>query len=156
VQVAILKLLKYFPRDGAGGVLRERFNQEMLDNYDNVKDFLIAHYKVTEREDTPFWAYCKHMDIPESLRFRMEAFANHNQTLVRDEELFREASWFAVLAGQGLMPKSYHPLADVMPEDEFRWRMDRIRQGTQLPIGRMSSHEAYIARACPSPALVAV
>ncbi len=150
VQVAILKLLKYFPRGDTGGIMRDRFNTEMLGNFDNVKDFLIAHYKLTERDDTPFWTYCRTMDVPDSLKARLEAFERYNMSLVTDEELFREASWFAVLAGQGMMPKTYHPLADVMPEDEFKWRMDRVRQGTEGLIQGMPGHDVYITKACAS------
>jgi tryptophan halogenase len=90
------------------------------------------------------------MDIPDSLAFRMESFAAHNQPLVKSEELFKDASWFAVLAGQGMMPKSYHPLADVMADDEFRWRMQRVRDGTAAMVNALPSHEAYIARTCAS------
>ncbi|CAM3224274.1 tryptophan halogenase family protein [Asticcacaulis taihuensis] len=154
VQEAIMKLIRFFPRDRITDSLRNSFNAEMFFAYDDVKDFLIAHYKVTEREDTPFWAYCKHMDIPDSLKARLESFAQHNLSLVKPNELFKEASWFAVLAGQGLMPKSYHPVADLMPEDEFRWRMDRVREGTAGLANSMPGHEAYITKACYSPALV--
>lgn len=154
VQEAIMKLIRYFPRDRITDSLRHSFNTEMLFAYDDVKDFLIAHYKITEREDTPFWAYCKHMDIPDSLKARLESFTQHNLSLVKFNELFKEASWFAVLAGQGLMPKSYHPVADLMPEDEFRWRMDRVREGTAGLANSMPGHEAYITKACPSQALV--
>ncbi len=154
VQEAIMKLLRYFPRDRITDSLRASFNRDMLFAYDDVKDFLIAHYKVTQREDTPFWAYCKHMDIPDSLKARLDSFEQHNMSLVRPDELFKEASWFAVLAGQGLMPKSYHPVADLMPQDEFRWRMERIREGSAGLASMMPAHEAYIAKACPSPALI--
>ena len=156
VQEAIMKLIRFFSRDCITDSLRNSFNAEMLFAYDDVKDFLIAHYKVTEREDTPFWAYCKHMDIPDSLKARLESFAQHNLSLVKPNELFKEASWFAVLAGQGLMPKSYHPVADLMPEDEFRWRMDRVREGTAGLANSMPGHEAYIARTCPSTQLASI
>ncbi len=94
------------------------------------------------------------MDIPDSLKARLDSFEQHNMSLVRPDELFKEASWFAVLAGQGLMPKSYHPVADLMPQDEFRWRMERIREGSAGLASMMPAHEAYIAKACPSPALI--
>ena len=156
VQVAILTLMAYFPREAITPAHRESFNRDLLESYDNVKDFLIAHYKVTERQDTPFWAYCKNMDIPDSLAFRLGSFKAMNQARVRNAELFKDASWFAVLVGQGMEPVSYNPGADLMPEDEFRWRMDRIREGTAAMAGVMPSHEAYIARACPSPQRIAI
>jgi tryptophan halogenase len=154
LQEAIMKLIRYFPRDRITDSLRDNFNREMLFAYDDVKDFLIAHYKITTREDTPFWAYCKHMDIPDSLKARLESFEQDNRSLVKPEELFKEASWFAVLVGQGLTPKSYHPVADLMPEDEFRWRMDRVREGTAGLASAMPPHDDYVARVCPSPQLV--
>ncbi len=156
VQEAVLKLIKYFPGKGIDDSLRRNFNRDMLAAYDNVKDFLIAHYKVTQREDTPFWAYVKHMDIPDSLKARMEIFGQHNLPLVQDEELFKEASWFAVLAGQGLMPQSYHPIADTMAADEFNWRMQRVREGTLGRVTIMPAHDAYVSRVCPAPGLVSL
>ena len=156
VQEAIFKLVKYFPNGVITPPLRDAFNREMLAAYVDVKDFLIAHYNVTTRDDTPFWAYCRNMDIPDSLQARLDTFAAANLALIKEGELFREASWFAVLAGQGLMPNSYHPIADHMPFDEFRWRMDRVRDGEAGRARIMPAHEDYIARTCPSPARVAV
>ncbi|MDC7677398.1 tryptophan halogenase family protein [Asticcacaulis machinosus] len=156
VQHAVLKLLKYFPKDEITPSIRIAFNQDMLRAYDNVKDFLIAHYKVTKREDTPFWAYCKHMDIPDSLKMRLEMFQYHNDARVTSLELFTEPSWFAILVGQGLVPRSYHPAADEMPQEEFRWRMQKIRDGSTGLADMMPSHESYLAKTCPSPQRVAV
>ncbi len=153
IQEAVMTLIRYFPRQVIGHTQRDNFNRDMLAAYTNVKDFLIAHYKVTTRDDTPFWAYCRNMDIPDSLQFRLDSFAEHNQPMIKAEELFKEASWFAVLAGQGMMPKSYHPMADQMPEDEFRWRMQRIREGTAGLVQSMPTHDAYIARACSATQL---
>ncbi len=42
--------------------------------YETIRDFIIAHYKMTEREDTEFWRYCKHMSIPDSLADKLELF----------------------------------------------------------------------------------
>ena len=126
---AIAKLLAMFPKEGLNEKIINRFNSEMAFNYDDVKDFLIAHYKVTEREDTPFWKYVKYMEIPDSLQEKLEIFRSRGEIMVRHEELFKETSWFAVLAGQGLMPESYHPVADAISEDELRLRLTKIRTG---------------------------
>ena len=146
IQVAISKLLAYFPRDFIDPKLADAFNREMEFDYTNVKDFLIAHYKVTEREDTPFWAYCKHMDIPDSLKTRLAVFKERAETMVRHHELFKEGSWFAVLTGQGLIPDSYHPIADVISDDELRQRLSRIRTAIQDRVNGMPSQDAYLAQ----------
>ncbi len=154
VHVGIFRLLKYFPNEGISDYLRKSFNRELLDEYNNIKDFLIAHYKITERNDSPFWNYCRNMDIPESLQFRLDSFAHHNLSLVKDEEMFRDSSWFAVLAGQGLIPKSYHPAVNRMPEQEFQWRMEKVLEGTKGRFSIMPKHEDFIAKSCASPSLI--
>ncbi|MET0356302.1 MAG: tryptophan halogenase family protein, partial [Cellvibrio sp.] len=100
VQVAIAKLLTMFPRDGISEMMVRRFNHEMSFDYNDVKDLLIAHYKVTEREDTEFWRYVKNMSIPDSLQEKLDTFRTRGDMMVRHDELFKEQSWFNILMGQ--------------------------------------------------------
>ena len=151
VQFAISKLLAMFPRDEFNPALIDRFNHEMGVEYGTIKDFLIAHYKITEREDTEFWRYVKNMSIPDSLRERLHIFKTRGEALIGQQELFKEPSWFCVLAGQGLMPDSYHVVADALPENELRMRLTKIRAGIQNRINSMPSHADYIRQNCMSP-----
>lgn len=153
VQVAITKMVATFPRHGIRPAYINTFNREMLEEYVNVKDFLIAHYKVTEREDTPFWKYCKYMDIPDSLKERLELFETSGQSAVRPHELFREQSWFAVLMGQGMIPRDYHPIADAISEDELRQRMAKYRTGIDDRVKGMIPHDDFIAKHCAAKAM---
>jgi tryptophan halogenase len=152
IQVAIAKLLAMFPKDGLNPPLIDRYNAEMAFEYDNVKDFLVAHYKLTEREDTPFWQYVRHMPIPDTLAEKLEVFRTRAEVMARHDELFKETSWFAVLAGQGLTPESYHPVADAISEDELRLRLTKIRTGIQNRVNGMPSHADFIREHCLSPA----
>jgi tryptophan halogenase len=148
IQVAISKLLAMFPKNGFDPSLIERFNREIERDYDAIRDFIIAHYKVTEREDTPFWRYCKHMDIPDSLSTRLEFFRTRGEVFAENHELFKEVNWFAILYGQGLVPQDYHPMADVLGEDELKLRLSQIRAGIQERVRGMPSHQDFIARNC--------
>ena len=123
----------------------------METEYDTVKDFLIAHYKVTEREDTPFWQYVKNMSIPDSLQERLNIFKKRGEVLARQTELFKEVNWFVVLVGQGLFPEGYHPVADAISADELRLRLTKIRTGIQNRINIMPGHADFIAANCRSP-----
>jgi tryptophan halogenase len=146
--VAIAKLLTVFPKNHFSQALIDKFNREMSYEYSSVKDFLIAHYCVTEREDTEFWRYCKHMDIPDSLKARLELFKTRGEVMAPPAELFKETNWFAVLYGQGIVPDEYHPVADVISEYDLKVRLARIRSGVQDRVDGMTSHQAFIDRHC--------
>lgn len=150
VQVGISKILAMFPRDHFSERMVKRYNDEMHFEYENVKDFLIAHYKITERDDTPFWQYVKNMSIPDSLEEKLESFRTRGEVIARSTELFKETSWFAVLAGQGLVPEGYHPVADSISEDELRLRLTKIRSGVQNRVASMPRHADYIRQHCES------
>ncbi len=154
VQVGISKLLTYFPKAGINRHVADQYNEEMLWEYENVKDFLIAHYHITEREDTPFWKRNKYMNIPESLKARLDIFANTGQAAVQTRELFKETSWFAVLAGQGLLPKHHHPVADVISDDELKLRLAKIRTGITERVKGLPTHEAFIQKNCAAKTLM--
>ena len=154
VQIAIAKLLGYFPKEGFVDSVIDQYNREMLAEYNNVKDFLIAHYHVTEREDTPFWKRNKYMAIPDSLKERLDIFSRTGQAAVQQTELFKETSWFAVLYGQGLVPKAWHPVADVISEDDLKLRLAKIRTNVQDRVSGLGSHDAFIAKNCAANLLV--
>lgn len=148
VQAAITKLLDYFPDRDCHPKLISRYNEETRLSYSAIRDFIIAHYKVTEREDTEFWRYCKHMSIPDSLQTRLDLFRARGNALPEFYDLFREGSWFAVLYGQGIMPQSYHPLADAMPEDEMLLTLRAIRSAVQDRVDSMPPHYVFLQKCC--------
>jgi len=146
VQSGLAKLLAVFPKMGIEPSVVEHYNRDMLAEYVNVKDFLIAHYKVTERDDTPFWDYCRTMAVPDSLKSRLDMFQATAFSASTVTELFKEQSWFSVLWGQGMRPRNHHPMADVISEDELRVRLTEIRTAIQAHVDGMPSHDAFIAQ----------
>ncbi len=153
IQRSIVKLLRMFPSDGIYDSLAERYNAEMLAEYTFIRNFLIAHYKVTEREDTPYWKRNRHMDIPDSLKAQMEMFVRQADVMVSSDDLFKDPSWFAVLMGQGLYPRNYHTVADAISEAELKERLLRLRNGVQARLKPLPTHEQFLARTCPAKTL---
>jgi tryptophan halogenase len=148
VQAAITKFLDYFPGRHPDPALIDRFNEEMKFQYETIRDFIIAHYKVTEREDTEFWRYCKHMSIPDSLTEKLELFRTRGEVKPRWADIFSEVSWFAVLYGQGLTPEGHHPLADLMSEDTLDLTLSRIRSAIRQRVDSLPSHADFIRNCC--------
>jgi tryptophan halogenase len=148
IQTAIARLMTYFPDKHFNEADIEYFNQRTLLEYEQVRDFLILHYCATERDDSDFWNYCRTMEIPDTLKQRLDIYKENGRLYRHDKELFGEVSWLAVMHGQGIDPKRYHPNANIMPEDELNKRMSDICRTWSACLETMPSHQAFIDQHC--------
>jgi tryptophan halogenase len=115
-----------FPDRLPDPAMAARYNRSMERLQIGIRDFIIAHYKLTERDDTPFWRHVSAMPIPDSLAERIDLFERRGEVLAEHGDLFKEANWFAVLDGMGVRARSWHPTADLPSLEELRGRMDQI------------------------------
>ncbi|WP_111641662.1 tryptophan halogenase family protein [Marinimicrobium alkaliphilum] len=148
IQRGIIKLLQMFPSERIVQANVDEFNRQTRVEMENIRDFIVAHYHVTERRDTPFWRHCRTMTIPDSLRHRLSLFNNNGQFFKRDEELFNTASWLQVLVGQGLLPEQYHPIVDFMSDTELKQFLDSIKAGITSSVAQWPPHMDFIANYC--------
>ena len=150
-QQSIVRLVQLFPGDGIREPDIAEFNNQMRFEIDNILDFIVLHYHVTERTDTPFWRHCRAMEIPDSLRHRIELFRQSGRIFRNLPELFTETSWLQVMLGQGLAPERYHPAADVMSEKELGRFLDGIRGGVGKFVEQFPDHQRFIDGYCKAP-----
>jgi tryptophan halogenase len=148
IQTAIARLMSNFPDKTFNQPDIDYYNRRTQLEFEQVRDFIILHYKATERDDSEFWNYCRHMPIPQSLEERIAIYRENARLYRHDNELFAESSWFAVMHGQNILPKRYHPIADVLPERELVARMSKIADVTRKCLAVMPSHQAFIDRHC--------
>jgi tryptophan 7-halogenase len=116
-QIAIQTLIDCFPGKPVGHIERDNFNRKLNSEYLRCRDFIILHYKATRRNDSPFWQYCQHMAIPESLQQQLEEFNCTGKVSAYRDGLFLPASWYAVLLGQGQLPQFHDSRANSIPTD---------------------------------------
>ena len=113
-----------------------------------VRDFLILHYHRTDRDDTEFWRYCANMDVPDSLKAKMELFAGSG-LLYRDaDDIFRESSWVQVMVGQGLMPRQYHAMADRLSSDQLQRFLGDVKAIIAKAEASLPAHADFIDAHC--------
>jgi tryptophan 7-halogenase len=148
IQTGIAKLLTMFPDKSFAPIDIERFNRVLKTETEEIRDFLVLHYKVTERDDTPFWNYVRNMDIPDRLAEKMRVYANTGRAFRENDELFNDTSWFAVMAGQGMMPRTYDPVANLLSEEETQIRLDQIRGAVLNSAEYMPKHRDFINEHC--------
>lgn len=120
VQTGITRFVSLYPVRSFSPDDMEEYNRLTRIEYDRIRDFLILHYKATTRDDSSFWLQCRQMDIPDTLRAKIELFQRCGRIAMRDDEHFGEDSWLTVFLGQGMRPRAYDPLADGV--DQFRAR----------------------------------
>jgi tryptophan 7-halogenase len=148
IQSGLARLMAMFPdRSFAQGTI-DRYNRVMIHEYELIRDFLILHYKATARDDSPFWDHCRTMEVPPLLAEKLAVFGDYGRVFRDEDELFGEASWFAVMAGQGLVPRRHDPVADVLPVDETARRLEQIKEVIGNSVGFMPTHRRFIADHC--------
>ena len=59
---------------------------------------------------------------------KIELFRETGRVFRKNEELFVENSWVQVMMGQGITPRAYHPVADLMGDAELQQFLENIRQ----------------------------
>ena len=73
-------------------------------------------------------------------------FRSSGRVIREHEELFTETSWLSVMAGQGIEPRGYHPVAALLDEAETRKRLDHIRQVIAQVVSQMPTQDAFLAQ----------
>ncbi|MDA8953175.1 tryptophan 7-halogenase [Pseudomonadales bacterium] len=147
-QRAIIRLMQMFPYDGVRQPDVEEFNNQMKFEIENIRDFIVLHYHVTNRRDTAFWRHCSSMPIPDSLQHRIELFKQAGRVFKVPTELFGENSWTQVMLGQGLMPEQYHPIVNMMSDDELKVFLSGIHGSVGNLVRQLPSHQRFIDHYC--------
>jgi len=148
IQVGIMRLLSLFPREGVNQVLVDRYNAQLSFEFERIRDFLILHYHATERDDTRFWRECREMAIPPELQANIDLFRDSGRFFRNGEEMFAEMSWVQIMIGQGILPQSYHPLVDQLPDEDLARYVASIGRTISDCVDAMPMQQAFIDRYC--------
>jgi tryptophan halogenase len=147
IQLAIGYLVDYFPGTEYNPMNEIEFNRITALEYERIRDFLILHYHATERDDTPFWNYCRTMEIPETLAYRMELFRERGLVPHYREGMFLDASWLAVYFGQRVLPRHVDPGTERLPSGRLEQALTEMRNSYRDAAETMPGHEEFIASA---------
>jgi tryptophan halogenase len=153
IQRAVLRICRMLPASGQPS-MRDiaEFNDQQFTDMEQIRDFLVLHYKVTDRRDSPFWRHVSSMAIPDSLSHKIELFRETGRVFRKNEELFVENSWVQVMMGQGIVPQSHHPVAAKLRPEELTAFLGSLRDGVARTVAGLPDHHTYVARYCGAAA----
>ena len=137
IQSGIGRLLSLFPRTDADPLLAEQYNRLSAREFEEVRDFVILHYSQTQGRTEPLWRHCQTMPIPDTLAWKIDQFRHSGRLMLTADDLFRDASWFAVLTGQGVCASDYNPLLDVMSDADNSRQLAGVRQAIRAAAARI-------------------
>jgi tryptophan 7-halogenase len=146
IQRAVIRLVQLFPAAGVAAADVAEFNQQMRADFEHVRDFIVAHFHVTQRDDSPYWQACRALELPPTLRHRLAMFRETARLFRGAGELFGEHAWAQVLLGQGLLPEAHHPVVALMGEAELARFLEDIRAQVARTVRALPAHQAYVAR----------
>jgi len=146
IQLAIGRLLEFFPDRRWNPANAAEYNRLMDLEYERVRDFLILHYHATERTDTEFWNHCRTMSVPDSLVQRMELFRERGNVVNYRDGMFLDASWIAVYMGQRVVPRHYDVRCNRISADMLAEKMSALQSSCRSAAMTMPGHEEFLKK----------
>jgi tryptophan halogenase len=155
IMIGVTRLMQLFPFERPDEALRDRYNALMDEEIERIRDFIVLHYKLTERTDSPFWDRCRQMEVPDSLAHRIELFRAEAHAYQAPGELFQVDSWLQVMLGQRLEPRTHHRMAALMPPAQLAGALLDLKSNIDRAVARLPSHQAFLDAYLGAPAAAA-
>ncbi len=145
IQTGAIRLLKLFPHNGICLNEVNEYNQQTEHEYLRIRDFIVLHYKLNDRNDSEFWKQCASMDIPDTLAHRIELFGKTGKVFREQDDLFTEIAWKQVMIGQGLVPNDHHSLVDSLTKEQINELMSNLKTIIDNTVSKMPGHGQFLA-----------
>ena len=115
IQRALDELVDCLPCDASPSFDDARFNRRMQAAYEEIRDFVLLHYIVSQRADTAFWHDATRVSLPDSLVASIEAYRHRGEVELDGETaVFAEANHHFIMLGAGIQPATSAKHRDVM------------------------------------------
>jgi tryptophan halogenase len=146
IQTAINRLLELLPAGEISEATREDYNIRSAFEMERIRDFIILHYYANQRFGEPFWDDLRAVEIPEPLRRKIDLFRTTARVSASFDELFDARAWHQVLLGQNIMPETYHPIADLLPQARLNEFLDGLERSHVEEVSHWPDHGAFVSK----------
>ncbi len=145
IEYELALLLLHFPDSDFDDLRMRRYNDQMYAAYEDLRDFVVMHYCLTDRTDTEFWRAVRDLPIPDSLQGKLAEYA---QSVITpdgtQQRLFETQSIWAILSGMGFAFTKAPPGIDLVDDRAAAERFREIdRDRNELSV-TMPDHYQYL------------
>jgi tryptophan halogenase len=148
IMIAATRLMQLFPFGGVNEALAARYNDVSQRELEGIRDFIILHYHLNERDEDTFWRECRTMEIPDTLAQRIALFRDGAYAYQAADELFRTDSWVQVMLGQRLTPRTHHAIGGLMPPEQLRGALANMKDNIDAAVAKLPQHQAFLDSFC--------
>lgn len=144
VHKTLIHFIRHFPFVDCDESEQSLCNQKIDADYHEIRDFIILHYVTAQRNDTDFWQLCKSLPLPDSLQEQLALFEKRGELSEKSSAFFTSDSWYSILEGMNIRPKTYHPLIDAFSVAGLQSTLQDNIRSINNSVMRMPSHQVFI------------
>ncbi len=146
VETAIEKICGSFPGPFYTEKSVARFNEVTALEYERIRDFIILHYQLNERDDSEFWRYCASMRVPDTLEEKIQGYLSEGHLPYWQWEIFHPDSWLAIFNGFGKFPKRFDARASQIPAETLSSSFRQMRENISVLVASLPEADAFLQR----------
>lgn len=148
IQYGLTAFFENFPTAGENNHLQVRVNNLLAEQAARLRDFLILHYHLNDRQGEVFWDHCRNMVIPDSLNARIEEFREIGSIRMDIVDFFKMNSWEAILTGMKVMPAYHHPKLHYLEDARVKHELEAMKRGIAQALVHIPNHDQFIQKNC--------
>jgi tryptophan 6-halogenase len=148
IQNGIEEMVNHLPGDGMEEETAKSYNRVVGEAIDGVRDFLILHYKTTDRNDTEFWRATKNLKLPESLEDRFKLWKQrlpNARNINPNFHGFESYSYSVMLLGLNYQPAASLPALDHIDPAGAHRAFRAMREKTERLVSTLPSQLEYLS-----------
>lgn len=149
VQATAEEFMAAFEAGGFTPQHRDTFNARIARRYDGIRDYIVAHYRMSQRSDSDYWRDARSHDrLSDSLKAMMTAWftgADIDAEIERQQiaNYYASISWHCLFAGYGTFPE------DARLKPATGADLDAITRFLDRAQMNFTSHDAALAALRP-------
>jgi tryptophan halogenase len=144
MHTAVDKIIAHMPELQVSSDAIDHANHLNTMEYERIRDFIIFHYRASQRDDSEFWRAVRAKPLPDLLQTKVDDFLRDGTLTQYEMESFREPSWLAMYNGFGLWPKACSPTAHALPDDQLAQVFERMKAAIQKGVAHAPLHADFL------------
>lgn len=145
-QIGIEHFIRLFPRTVDVALQRDQYNTRMSRTYDEVRDFVQLHYRLSQRSDSEFWLAARQAPLSNELTAQLELYSDNGTLTPLMPQAFADTSYYHILTGNDVLPRRVAaPIAALDSTAVSRVLMAITQQNADV-LRQLPAHEELLNR----------